>query len=84
MSESPSFARSAGLVNLGKCTERVSADVPDLLYEAVTKRRLALRMGEAEYLRFALMKDSMGVDAVRRMHEEQMAVLLGSGPESEA
>ena len=76
------FGRSAGLLSsLGKCTERISADVPDALYEAVTRRRLALKMGEAEYLRFVLMRDAMGPDVLRRMYQEQIEVLLGPGPE---
>lgn len=77
------FSRSSGLpLSLGKCTERMSADMPDFLFEAATKRRLALNMGEAEYLRFCVMRDALGNEVVRRMHEQQLQVLLGSGPES--
>lgn len=82
MSEEPTMSRSAGMTLPGKCTERMSADMPDSLYEAATRRRLQLGFSEAEYLRFLVMRDSLGEDAVRRMHEERMALLLGSGPDS--
>jgi hypothetical protein len=65
----------------GKCTERLSADVPDVVYEAATRRRLQLDMSESQYVRFLVVRDAMGVEAVRRMHEEQLALLLGTGPE---
>ena len=69
-------------MSFGKCTERMSADMPDELYEAATSRRLKLRMGEAEYVRFCVMKDALGVEEARRLHERQMQELFGSGPES--
>lgn len=76
------MARPSGMPpGWGKCTERLSADVPDLVYEAATRRRLQLDMSESQYVRFLIVRDAMGVEAVRRMHEEQLALLLGTGPE---
>lgn len=81
--DGPAFSRSAGLPSSwGKCTERLSADVPDLLYEAATRRRLKLDMSESEYVRFLVIRDAMGEDMVRRMHAERLAMLLGTGPET--
>lgn len=74
---------AAGLpMSWGKCTERLAADVPDELFAAVTRERLRLHMGEAEYVRYALMKTAMGPDEIRRLHEQRLAVLFGSGQES--
>ncbi len=82
----PAFSRSAGGVPMGwgKCTERLSADVPDALYEAVTRDRLRLDMGEAEYVRYALMRAAMGPSEAKRLHLRRLDELFGSGPESGA
>lgn len=74
---------AAGMpMSWGKCTERLAADVPDELFAAVTRERLRLHMGEAEYVRYALMKTAMGPEEIRRLHEQRLAVLFGSGQES--
>lgn len=74
---------AAGLpMSWGKCTERLAADVPDELYAAVTRERLKLGMGEAEYVRYALMRTAMEPGEIRRLHEQRLAVLFPSGQES--
>lgn len=80
------FARTVGglPIGWGKCTERLSADVPDELYVAVSRERLKLGMSEADYVRYALMRTAMAPGEAKRLHQQRLDELFGTGPESGA
>lgn len=65
----------------GKCTEVIKASVPFEIKEKFARMANELGLTESEMLREIIMVRVLGVDAVRRLYDERVALVAGIGLE---
>ena len=74
----PMLSRSAGLApELGKCTNRLTTNLPDDVFDDVTKHCRKLGIDPSTWLRLKVMEALYGSDFVLRMQEDSLRRALG-------
>mgnify|MGYP003385075741 CR=1 FL=1 len=75
----PLNSRSGTSNPFGKCTEEVKARIPYEIKEGFARIAHELGMNESELLRELVMLRVIGVDGVRRLNDERLALVAGNG-----
>ncbi len=82
--DEPLFSRPLCSNSFGKCTEEVKARIPYDIKEGFTRIAHDIGMSESELLREMVMVKVLGLDMVRKIYEERLVKVAGTGHETKA
>lgn len=76
-----SLSRNGSTSPLGKLSAEIKVRVPEDTREELEKQAREAGMGLSEFIREMLLIRAHGLDMVRRLYEDRLAMVAGSVPE---